>query len=127
MTSELVRVRKGRTAFSRLSSKVQLSEWRLVGCFRLRRNRSVSPAADQPELLSYDFGSVTKAGSVLGLVLASGQSAFNVNLAPLGKQTLAVVRELSEATTRCHSVRSWGSPLRSLNRAVVASEKLATL
>jgi hypothetical protein len=31
-----------------------------------------------------------------------------------------------KATTRCHSVRSCRSPLRSVNRALVATEKFAT-
>jgi len=42
----------------------------VVGRLSRRRDGSV-PISEQPELLSYDFGSVTKAGSVLGLVLAS--------------------------------------------------------
>jgi hypothetical protein len=46
------------------------SKRNVVGRLGRRRGGCV-PISEQPELLSYDFGSVTKAGSVLGLVLAS--------------------------------------------------------
>lgn len=45
----------------------------------------------------YDLGSVAGAASVLRLVLASYQPSLDVDLASLGKQALAVVRELPES------------------------------
>ena len=71
------------------------SKRNVVGRLGRRRGGSV-PISEQAELLRYDFGLVAGAAAVFRLVLTSGQSAFNVDLAPLGKQALAVVREPSE-------------------------------
>jgi hypothetical protein len=72
------------------------SEWHLVRPFRLRRGSALRSISEQTHLQSDDFGSIARAAPVLRFVLASCQPSLDVYLPSLGKQALAVVRELPE-------------------------------